>query len=108
MSRTLHPTRGLVEGLWLLDKEALEELDRVLDDAHENLRRLREKDIDREFERRQRAVKKSGTYENCTDEERKQTNSNLRKEIRESTLYCTDTREITLEFRSDKKVIVTR
>ncbi len=96
-----YETKGKVEGIWLLDQQALKELDSVLDDAQKNLESQRKTDIENDVERRLRRDDRlrslrDPTSKEPTGDEKKQLKKNMRQEIEQSYPYSNENRELTI------------
>lgn len=106
MATVFYPTSDYVRGIWLFDKEALEELDRILDEVDKELAEVRKRDLENAFRRKKAAADRSGRYEESDKDKAEQINRALRKQLEESYEFSNDKRQTTIECASGKKLVV--
>ena len=108
MVTVLHPTSDYVEGLFHFDRQALEELDSIVDEAEKQLGVIRKREMENAFKRRQREVANFSYYSSANEEKQKELDEGLREEVKKSYEFARDKREITIAFASKKTLIVHR
>lgn len=108
MATVIHQTEDTISGIWFFNHERLAQLDLIFDNAEKPLNEIRKRDLEKAVKREQREAEALGLYELLNDEQRKKMDKDVRKRTEESWDFSQDKREIAIQCRSGKQVLVGR
>jgi hypothetical protein len=97
-------TDAELPGPWLLDKDALLEFDRIIDEACERFEKLSKKEYERVVRGEYKKARESYFFKRSTDEEKKSELKRVRLRVRSSREFSERKRELVVQFKSDKKI----
>jgi|GEM_PF-2129789 len=109
MATIIHRNRDRSNGIWLLDKNALLEIDEIIEDEWQNLKEIKEQKIIEE--RDIRLQNKLGTdyfreqFENLSKEEKDKYINEIRNDTAKSYPYNREIKEVVIKLKSGQKII---
>jgi hypothetical protein len=103
-----HQTTGSVRGLWLLDENALGNVDSLIDEYEVDATKANKHDVDLAFHQRKRDLERSPHYAQLSDADKAAQDKELKEETRSRHPYDQDERTVEVTFNSGKRARASR
>jgi hypothetical protein len=105
VAQVIHPCEASFPGPWLLDAQALAELDSILEEQWKQLTKHKKKEIEKAFDRAKTQLQHDDAYKALDDEGKKDEETKLKDKVEKDPLYADDGCTVTLTLASKVRVV---